>query len=35
MVNFYVMMIHKGAITLENVPEKWHTEVEIALKGDA
>lgn len=32
MVNFYVMMIHKGVIKLENVPTKWRSEVEVALK---
>lgn len=31
MVNFYVMMIHKGAIALEDVRDKWRSEVEKLL----
>lgn len=34
MVDFYVMMIHKNAITLDKVPGKWRAAVEKALKGD-
>ncbi len=34
MVNFYVMMIHKGAIALDNVPDKWRGEVEKIIKAE-
>lgn len=32
MVNFYVRMIKKGKMTIEEVPEKWRADVEEALK---
>lgn len=31
MVKFYVMMIQRGAITVEDVPERWREEVRKAL----
>ena len=32
MVNFYVRMIKKEKMTINDVPEKWRAEVEEALK---
>lgn len=34
MVNFYVMMIHKGAIALEDVPDKWREDVRKMLESE-
>ncbi len=31
MVKFYVTQIKLGKITLENVPEKWRSQVEEAI----
>lgn len=31
MVEFYVMMIKRGSITIEHVPVKWREEVRKAL----
>lgn len=31
MVKFYVKMIQKGKMTLEDVPERWRAAVEEAL----
>ena len=33
MVDFYVMMIRKGAVTLDDVPSKWRNEVEAKLNA--
>lgn len=33
MVNFYVMMITKGVITIDDVPTKWRADVEKALEN--
>ena len=34
MVKFYLMKIHDGAITIDDVPERWRTKVEEALKEE-
>lgn len=34
MVKFYVTQIKLGKITLEDVPEKWRSQVEALLKGE-
>ena len=31
MVNFYVLRIEMGKMTLEEVPARWHDAVEAAL----
>lgn len=37
MVEFYIMMINKGVITLDKVSEKWYDAVvaQIAAENDA
>ena len=32
MVKFYMMMIQRGTITVEDVPVKWRAEVRAALE---
>lgn len=32
MVDFYVMKIQDGTITIENVPQRWREEVRAALE---
>lgn len=32
MVKFYVMQIKLGKMTLDDVPERWRSQVEEALK---
>ena len=32
MVKFYITQIRLGKITLEQVPEKWRSQVEQAMK---
>ena len=34
MVKFYVMKIKDGAITIDDVPERWRVKVEEALKEE-
>lgn len=34
MVNFYVNRIRAGKMAIEQVPPKWRSEVESALKED-
>lgn len=34
MVKFYVMKIKDGVITIDDVPERWRTKVEEALKEE-
>ncbi len=34
MAKIYYKQIIRGAITLENVPDKWRGEVEKLIKGD-
>ena len=33
MVNFYVKRIHKGLMTIDEVPERWRDAVREALEG--
>lgn len=32
MVDFFIMEIRDGAITIEDVPERWRAKVEATLK---
>ena len=34
MVKFYVMKIKDGVITIDDVPERWITKVEEAMKEE-
>lgn len=34
MAKIFYKQIIKGAITIDDVPEKWRSEVEKMLKGD-
>ena len=34
MIKFYVNMIKKGKITIDDVPEKWREEVRKALDDE-
>lgn len=34
MVQFYVLQIRMGRMTLEDVPEHWRAEVEKEIGGD-
>lgn len=34
MVNFYVKRIHKGLMTLDEVPERWREQVRAELEGE-
>jgi hypothetical protein len=33
MVKFYKLMLMLGKITLDDVPEKWHTQVQNELEN--
>lgn len=34
MVDFYVMKIKDGTITIEDIPKKWKAKVEAALEEE-
>jgi len=34
MVNFYVKRIHKGLMTIDEVPERWREQVRAELEGE-
>ena len=34
MVQFYIMMIKRGMITVDDVPIKWREEVKVKINAD-